>query len=156
MVQWLRKMCSMQENPGLQALAVLIGEWTTVGTHPQVPGKTFHGHATFSWLESGAFLLFRSHIEEPEIPDGVAILGTDDATPNAGAMLYFDVRNVAREYHWTMSDNVWTWSRDDADFSQRMMLTVAEDAQNIEARGQMSRGGQTWEPDLQLTYSRIS
>ena len=81
----------MQPNSRLQALAVLVGEWTTVGVHPMLPGKTFHGHATFRWLESGAFLLFQSHIDEPEIPDGVAILGTDDAALDAGAMLYFDV-----------------------------------------------------------------
>ena len=146
----------MQGNPRLQALAALVGEWTTVGTHPLVPGKTFHGHATFSWLESGAFLLFHSQIDEPDIPDGVAILGTDDATPDAGAMLYFDVRNVSREYRWTISGNVWTWSRDAPGFSQRMVLTIAEDGQSIEAKGQMSRNGQSWEPDLQLTYSRVS
>jgi hypothetical protein len=145
----------MQANPRLQALAVLVGEWTTVGAHPLVPGKTFHGRATFSWLESGAFLLFRSHIDEPEIPDGVAILGTDDATPDAGGMLYFDVRNVSRAYRWTISGNVWTWSRDEPGFSQRMVLTIAEDGRSIEAKGQMSRNGQPWEPDLQLTYSRV-
>jgi hypothetical protein len=143
-------------NPRLQALAALVGEWTTVGTHPMVPGKTFHGHATFSWLESGAFLLVHMHIDEPEIPDGVAILGTDDATPEAGALLYFDVRNVSREYRWTIAGNVWTWSRDAPGFSQRMVLTIAEDGQSIEAQGQMSRNGQSWEPDLQLTYSRVS
>ncbi|HEX8969796.1 MAG TPA: hypothetical protein VF937_18075, partial [Chloroflexota bacterium] len=101
----------MHGNPRLQALASLVGEWTTVGTHPLLPGKTFHGHATFTWLESGAFLLFHSHTDEPDIPDGVAVVGTDDATPDAGAMLYFDVRNVSREYRWTISANVWTWSR---------------------------------------------
>ncbi len=146
----------MQANPRLQALAVLVGEWTTVGTHPMLPGKTFHGHATFNWLESGAFLIFHSHIDESEIPDGVAILGADDATPDAGAMLYFDVRNVPREYRWTMSDNVWTWSRDALGFSQRMVLTIAEDGQSIAAKGEMSRNEQTWEPDLQLSYSRVS
>ena len=112
----------MQLNPRLQALAVLVGEWATVGTHPMLPGKTFHGHASFTWLESGAFLLFHSHIDEPEIPNGVAILGTDDSNPDAGAMLYFDVRNVSREYRWTISSNVWTWSRDELGFSQRMVL----------------------------------
>ena len=146
----------MQVNPRLHALAVLVGGWTTVGTHPLLPGKTFHGHATFSWLESGAFLLFHSYIDEPEIPDGVAILGTDDAMPDVGAMLYFDVRSVSREYRWTFSDNVWTWSRDEPDFSQRMVLTIAEDGQSIEAKGQMSQNGQPWEPDLQLTYTRVS
>ena len=102
----------MQANPRLQALAFLIGEWTTIGAHPMMPGKTLHGRATFTWLESGAFLLFQSNNDEPEIPDGVAILGTDDAEADAGAMLYFDVRNVSREYRWTISGNVWTWSRD--------------------------------------------
>src|SRR5437899_12699731 len=106
----------MQLNPRLQALAVLVGEWATVGTHPMLPGKTFHGHASFTWLESGAFLLFRSHIDEPEIPHGVAILGTDDSNPDAAAMLYFDVRNVSREYRGTSCGNVRTGSRDDAGF----------------------------------------
>ena len=146
----------MQLNPRLQALAVLVGEWATVGTHPMLPGKTFHGHASFTWLESGAFLLFHSHIDEPEIPNGVAILGTDDSNPDAGAMLYFDVRNVSREYRWTTSSNVWTWSRDEPGFSQRIVLTIAKDGLRIEAKGQMSRNGKSWEPDLQLTYTRIS
>ena len=146
----------MQLNPRLQALAVLVGEWATVGTHPMLPGKTFHGHASFTWLESGAFLLFHSHIDEPEIPNGVAILGTDDSNPDGGAMLYFDVRNVSREYRWTISSNVWTWSRDELGFSQRMVLTIANDGLRIEAKGQMSRNGKSWEPDLQLTYTRIS
>ena len=146
----------MQPNPRLQPLAVLVGNWRTEGTHPLVPGKTFHGHTTFSWLESGAFLLVTMRIDEPEIPDGVAILGTDDQVPDAGAMLYFDVRNVSREYRWTMSDNVWTWSRNAPDISQRMVLTVADDGQSIEAKGEMSRNGGTWEPDLQLSYSRVS
>jgi len=146
----------MQLNPRLHALAVLVGEWTTVGTQPMLPAKTFHGHASFTWLESGAFLLFHSHIDEPEIPNGVAILGTDDSNPDAGAMLYFDVRNVSREYRWTISSNVWTWSRDELGFSQRMVLTIANDGLRIEAKGRMSRNGKSWEPDLQLTYTRIS
>jgi hypothetical protein len=141
----------MQANPRLQALAVLVGEWATVGTHPMLPGKTFHGHASFSWLESGAFLLFHSHIDEPDIPDGVAILGTDDSNPDAGAMLYFDVRNVSREYRWTISGNVWTWSRDDPGFSQRMVLTIAEDGQSIEAKARCRTTAGPGEPDLQLT-----
>jgi hypothetical protein len=145
----------MQANPRLQALAVLVGEWTTVGAHPMLPGKTFHGRTTYGWLDSGAFLRGQMHIDEPEIPDGVAILGTDDATSDAGAMLYFDTRNVSREYRWTMSGNVLTWSRNAPGFSQRMVLTIAEDGQRIEAQGEMSRNGQTWEPDLQLTYSRV-
>jgi hypothetical protein len=145
----------MQPNPHLQPLAVLVGEWTTRGTHPMVPGKTFHGKSTYEWIEAGAFLLARMHIDEPEIPDGVAIFGTDDARPGAGKMLYFDVRNVSREYAWVVSGNVCTWSRNDPAFSQRMQLTIADDKQTIVARGEMSRAGASWEPDLQLTYTRV-
>jgi hypothetical protein len=144
----------VQANPRLQVLAPLIGEWATIGTHPLLPGKTFHGHATFSWLESGAFLLYRSQMDEPDIPDGVAILGTDDDVPDAGAMLYSDVRGVSREYRWSVSDNVLTWSRDAPDFSQRMVLTIAEDGQSMDAQGEMSRNHQPWEPDLRLAYRR--
>ena len=145
----------MQGNPRLQALAGLIGEWTLLGSHPLVPGKTFHGHASFSWIESGAFLVYRVQIDEPEIPDGVAILGTDDAVPDEGSMLYFDTRSVSREYRWSVSGNVWTWSRDEPGFAQRMALTLADDGQSIQAQGRMARDGQAWEPDLQLSYRRV-
>jgi hypothetical protein len=37
-----------------------------------------------------------------------------------------------------------------------MVLSIAEDGIGIEARGQMSRNGQSWEPDLQVTYSRVN
>jgi hypothetical protein len=144
----------VQPNPRLQPLSALIGSWTTVGTHPMLPGRTLHGRATCSWLESGAFLVIHSHSDEPEIPDGVSIVGTDDARPDAGVMLYFDVRNVSREYRWAISGNVWTWSRDEPDFAQRMVLTIAQDGQRIDSQGEMSRNGQPWEPDLQLTYTR--
>lgn len=80
-------------NPLLQTLSILVGTWTTVGTHPLVPGKTFHGRTTFSWIEGGAFLAMRSQIDEPEIPNGIAIFGTDDATGEC-SMLYFDATRL--------------------------------------------------------------
>ncbi len=155
---WAERMSDnpgMHANPKLLPLDVLVGEWTTVGTHPMLPGRTFHGRTTFTWLESGAFILVRMHIDEPDIPDGVAILGTDDGTADAGSMLYYDIRNVSREYRWSISGHVLTWSRDDPGFSQRMVLTIAEDGQSIEAQGEMSRNGQPWEADLHLSYTRV-
>lgn len=119
-----------------------------------VPGRTFHGRATFEWLEGGAFLAARMYIDEPEIPDGTAVFGTDDARPDAGTMLYFDDRRVSREYHWAIAGRTWTWSRDEPGFSQRMQFTISEDANGIVSRGELSRDGSTWEPDLQLTYTR--
>jgi hypothetical protein len=44
-------------NPALAPFEALVGAWTTVATHPMLPGTVFHGRATFRWLEQGAFLV---------------------------------------------------------------------------------------------------
>ena len=100
----------MQQNVKLQPLSPFVGEWRLLGTHPYLPNRTLHGQATFEWLEGGAFLIWRMHIEESEIPDGIAVFGTDDESTE-GAMIYFDVRGVSREYRWTISGNEWRWFR---------------------------------------------
>ncbi len=141
-------------NPALRSFEPLIGEWQTTGTHPHVPGKSFHGRASFAWHEGGAFLIMRSEIEEPEIPSGVAIIGSDDA---AGTyfMVYFDQRGVSRKYDVTMSGNVLKSWRDDPNFSQRRTLTVGEDGTRMVDKGEMARNGGAWEDDLSLTYVRV-
>src|SRR5215207_10979344 len=140
-------------NPALALLSVLVGTWDTVGTHPLVPGKTFHGRTSFAWLEGGAFLIMRSRIEEPEIPSGIAVFGTDDATGEC-AMLYFDERGVSRRYEATIRENEWRWWRHAPGMSQRFVGVVAADGRTIVSHGELSRDGEHWEPDLALTYTR--
>ena len=142
-------------NPLLAPLGVLVGTWSTVGTHPHVPGTTFHGRTSFAWIEGGAFLVMRSQIDEPEIPSGIAIFGTDDSTKEC-SMLYFDERGVSRKYEVSVRDNVWTWWRNAPELSQRFTGTIAADGRTIVGRGEMSRDGAPWEPDLALTYTRAS
>ena len=107
-------------NPRLQPLSVLVGTWSTVGTHPLVPGKTFHGRTSFGWIEGGAFLRMHSEIDEPEIPTAIALFGTDDASGSC-SMLYFDERGVSRRYEVRLDGNEWRWWRDASDFSQRFV-----------------------------------
>ena len=140
-------------NPALHPLSILVGTWHTVGTHPLVPGTTFHGRTTFDWLEGGAFLIMRSEIDEPEIPSGIAVFGTDDTTGQC-CMLYFDERGVSRRYEVSLQDNVWKWWRDAPGFSQRFAGTIAADGRTIRSHGELSRDGVSWDPDLQLTYTR--
>jgi uncharacterized protein DUF1579 len=144
---------ALKPNPALRALAALIGTWDTVGTHPYLPGKTLHGRAIFELIEGGAFLRWRSEIDEPEVPSGVAILGSDNATGDYH-MLYFDERDVSRKFDITIEGNEVRLQRSSPDFSQRMVLTVADDGRTMVSKGEMSRNGGAWEPDLQLTYSR--
>jgi hypothetical protein len=140
-------------NPALEPLSVLVGTWNTVGTHPLVPGTTFHGRTTFDWLEGGAFLIMHSQIDEPGIPSGIAVFGSDDTTGEC-SMLYFDERGVSRRYEASLRDGVWRWWRNAPGFSQRFTGTISADGRTIVGRGEMSRDGASWEPDLRLTYTR--
>lgn len=144
----------MSSNPALAPLARLIGTWTTVGTHPYVPNTTFHGRTTFAWIEEGAFIVMRSEIDEPEIPTGVAVFGSDDSTGEL-FMLYVDERTVSRKYDVSFADPILRWWRNTAEFSQRFVVTLAADGQTMVGRGEMSRDSGPWEQDLELTYTRV-
>ncbi len=141
-------------NPALKLLSILVGTWKTTGTHPYFPDKTLHGRASFEWIEGGAFLLMRSEIVEPEIPSGIAVFGSDNATGEY-FMLYFDERGVSRKYDALFERKVVKWWRTSAEFSQRMTLTLADDDKTMVSRGEMSKNGGAWEPDLELTYTRV-
>jgi hypothetical protein len=140
-------------NPALEPLSVLVGTWRTIGTHPLVPGKTFHGRTSFAWMAGGAFLVMQSEIDEPEIPSAIVVFGTDGTIAQC-SMLYFDERGVSRRYEVTLQDNVLTWWRNDPEFSQRCVTTIARDGRTMSSRGEYSRNGASWEPDLELTFTR--
>ena len=111
------------------------------------------GRASFEWIEGGAFLLFRSEVDDARVPSGMAVIGSDDESDRC-FMLYFDERGVSRKYDVTMSDAVLLWWRDDAKFSQRMTVRLSADGRTLVAAGEMRRDGGAWEPDLELTYQR--
>lgn len=149
---------AMQEasipNPALEPFSVLIGNWNTTGTHALIPDTILHGRTSFEWLEGGAFLVMRTEIDEPSIPSGIAIIGSDDSTKEY-FMLYFDERGVSRKFEVTLRDNVWKWWRNAPGFSQRYEGTIVEDGNTIIGKGELSKDGSTWEKDLDLTYKRV-
>jgi hypothetical protein len=140
-------------NPALKPLGFLVGEWRTEGAHPLLPGKTLHGRSSFAWTDGGAFLVMRSEIDEPEIPSGIAIFGTDDDTKEC-SMLYFDERGVSRRFVVAVSRNECLWWRDNPGFSQRFTIRLVDKDDRMVGGGEMNRGN-GWEPDLQLTYTRL-
>ncbi len=145
---------AQKENHLLKPFSVMIGEWETKGLHPYLPGKSLSGRAVFEWIEGGAFLLWRSEMREPEFPNGVAIFGSDDATGEF-FMLYFDERKISRKYDVSVEHNIVRWQRNSSDFSQRMVLTIAGDGNTMVSKGEMSKNAGSWEPDLELNYSRV-
>jgi len=131
-------------NPALKPLAVLIGEWKTTGTHPYLPGITLHGRSSFEWIEGGAFILWRSEMDDERFPKGTAILGSDDATGEF-FMIYFDSRKISRKYDVSIQENTLRWWRTTADFSQRFTWALADNDDSIVQRGEMCKDGSTWE-----------
>jgi hypothetical protein len=143
-------------NPTLQPFEILIGEWSSEGTHPHVPDKILHGRTSFEWVYGGAFVLWRSEIiDDPRFPTGIAIFGSDDVTGEY-FMLYFDERDVSRKYDVSFEGNVLRWRRSSPKFSQRMVFTIDETGKGITSKGEMRKEGGAWEPDLALTYTRIT
>lgn len=140
-------------NPALAPFRPLIGIWKTTGRHPFFPDAALHGRTSFEWMEGGAFLMMRSEIDEPQIPSGIALIGSDDTT-GAFSMLYFDERGVSRHYEVSVGDGVVSWSRNTPEFSQRFVCTPSADGRSMTGKGEMSRDGQPWEKDLELSYTR--
>src|ERR671938_351745 len=141
-------------NPALEPFGVLIGTWSTVGTHGYLPGITLHGRTSFEWLEGGAFLIMHSDIDDPRFPTGVAIFGSDD-TRGEYYMLSFDERGVSRKYDLSFENNVLKWWRNAPEFSQRYTWTLVDDGNTIIGKGEISKDGLSWEKDLDLTYTRV-
>jgi hypothetical protein len=145
---------AQQKNHHLEPFNILIGKWKCIGSHPAMPGVVVKGEASFEWLEGGAFVIMRSHIDHKDFPDGVAIFGSDDSNEEF-VMNYFDERNVSRKYLSTIKNSVWKWWRDDKEFSQRCTCDIQENGNKIVAKGEMSRKGHGWEKDLELTYTKV-
>jgi hypothetical protein len=143
----------MNTNPALAALDRVIGTWTVTGSHPYLPGRTLRGRVTFERIEVGAFVRMQSKMEDAEIPEGIAIFGTDD-DDHTCTMLYFDVRGVSRKYDVTLHADGFTWSRDAPRFAQRFRVTIAKDGRTMESEGTMKKEGGEWEADLRLSYMR--
>jgi hypothetical protein len=141
-------------NPALQGLRFLIGSWRTEGTHPDMPDTTFHGRASFQWVEGGVFLIMHSEIDEAGIPSGVAIFGSDNGAERI-YMLYFDERGVSRKFDVTVGVKEVTCRRDHPKFSQIMRLRVDDDGEGLIGSGRRSEDGAAWQDDLSLAYTRV-
>src|SRR3954453_8195292 len=135
---------AQRRNGALEPLAPLIGQWRTTGTHPLIPGTTFHGRTSFEWHEGGAFVLMRSETAEPEIPSAVVVVGSDDAA-GTFTMIYFDERGISRRYAVEVAAGEVCWHRDEAGFAQRMVGTIFADDKRLNVHGTRSHDGGPWE-----------
>jgi hypothetical protein len=69
-------------------------------------------------------------------------------------MLYSDERGVARIYQMSLEGGVWKMWRESPGFSQRMTGMLSSDGNTMTCHGELSRDGERWEHDLDVTYTR--
>lgn len=139
----------------MEALEVLVGRWrmsSSLGGDDAPQAET-----SFAWLEGRRFLIQRWHVDHPDAPDGIAIIGPG-ASAGTYVQHYFDSRGVERVYEMTLADGEWNiWrSAEPPDFSQRFRGTIDEAGNTIAGVWEISHDGATWERDFDLTYTRVS
>ena len=77
-----------------------------------------------------------------------------DAAVGAGAS-YADARGVFRVYQMSLSERVWKMWRHAPGFFQRFTGTFSDDGKTITGRWKKSSDGSNWEPDFDLTYTKV-
>ena len=153
-------MAQRAENPGIERLAVFVGEWSLVAEFKDVPAADLGARVVFEWMPGERFLVQRWEIPIPEAPDGIAIIGADPESDGNYLQHYFDSRGVARIYRMSFSDGVWKLWRDSPDFSplnfsQRYTGTFNDEGSIISGSWEICHDGTTWEHDFDLTYTRV-
>ncbi|MFE9767952.1 hypothetical protein ACFYPC_26100 [Streptomyces sp. NPDC005808] len=151
----------------LARLDVLVGEWTLEARFPAdratPPPPTEGGpdvRSRFEWALDRQFLLQHTEIPIPGAPDSLTIISTD-LESGAYTQHYYDSRGVVRLYAMTLTDRVWTLTRESPDFTplvfrQRFTGTFSEDARTIEGAWEKCQDGDTWERDFTLIYHKVS
>jgi hypothetical protein len=153
----------MASDAGMERLDALVGKWSMEAGPPD--GDPWPGEAwvSFEWLDDGrSWLIQRWHVDLPEAPDGIALIGPKDApasgegSAESGELVqnYFDTRGVHRVYEMSFEDGILKLWREGEPFDQRLTATVSGDGKTIEGRWEINEGD-GWRTDFDLTYTRV-
>lgn len=136
-------------------LEVFAGEWTMQAGPPGGPPWPGAGRVTFEWLTGTPLLVQRWHIDLPEAPDGIAVIGCDGMS-DTYYQLYTDDRDVQRIYEMTLTDGIWKLQRDGEPFAQRFTGRFSDDGRTILGRWELAEDRRTWKTDFDLTYTKVA
>jgi hypothetical protein len=143
----------------MERLSPFIGEWEMESS--LAPPGSIRARTVFEWALGGQFLLERSEVEHPEVPDGLSVIAFEPQTQGF-VQHYFDSRGVVRVYSMAFDDGVWTLQRASADFTpldfaQRFVGAFSDDGTSIGGRWEKrSPDRSAWEHDFDLTYTKVA
>jgi hypothetical protein len=139
-------------NPAVDALDPLVGDWALTLTDAwflESRNTRQHGRATLRWLGE-AFVELESQLEGE--PLWHLVFGHSDPDGHLVA-LYHDPRPTSRVFRMSFADGEWRMLREDADFHQRFIATVAPN--RIDGHWDASEdGGASWRKDFDLIFER--
>src|SRR5262245_49037367 len=144
------------KNEAVRALDVLVGEWTLEAKGAD--GEPWPGEAwaRFEWMEDAPLLIETSHVDLPEAPDGVCVIGAD-VKRGTYYQLYTDDRDVQRIYGMSLEGGEWRLLREGPDLDpwpQRFIGKISDDGQRIDGRWEGKKDGSKWEIDFDLVYTK--
>jgi hypothetical protein len=143
-----------ERNPALDRLDALVGDWSMEAGPPGGPPWPGEGRVSFEWLEGRTWLIERWHVDLPEAPDGIAIIGAGGG-PESFRQYYFDSRGVRRIYEMTLDEGVWKLWRDESNpFPQRFEGRFEDRGRTIAGRWEKAEDGSSWSVDFDLTYRK--
>jgi len=149
------KALPLQPNPALKPLEVFVGEWSVELVFPADPATIARTHASFEWLEDGAFLMMHTGGATSGLPWSTCIISRDELLETY-SLLYYDWRGTSRIYQMSLEQGQWKQWRNAPGFSQRFSGTFSSDRKTITARWEISSDGEHWEHDFDLTYTKVS
>jgi hypothetical protein len=138
----------------LKRLEPLVGEWNLEARSADGELWPGEGRATFEWHDSGAHLVERSTVDQPDAPDGISIIGCDAAN-GTYFQLYSDERGVCRVYEMSIGDGEWKLWRHGAPFPQRFTGKISEDGNTIAGRWELADDAGNFTTDFELIYRRV-
>jgi hypothetical protein len=140
-------------NPAVGLLDVLVGEWSLTLTDAwflESREVRQHGHATARWL-GDAFVELEAELEGK--PMWHFVFGRSDPAGQLVA-LYHDPRPTSRMFLMSFAGGQWEMLREDPDFHQRFVASVAGD--RIDGHWHASDDeGATWRKDFDLIFERV-
>jgi hypothetical protein len=156
-------------SPEIQRLGALVGRWRSEGHIVGDPAVPITGTDIYEWLPGGFFLLHRVDVMIGEQPvQALELIGEyDPATDAFVARAYDNLGNITLMQARVDEQGVWRFSGggDVAPVAQpldaegggavRSTLTISADRSGMRARWERSDDGASWQPWMDMTFTRM-
>jgi Protein of unknown function (DUF1579) len=156
-------------GPETRRLGALVGRWRSQGHVMAEPPVPVEGTDVYEWLPGGFFLVHHVDVVVGDQPvQAIEIIGEyDAATDSFTGRAYDNLGNVTVMRARVDDDGVWTFtgagdvapvarpSSADASGAVRSTLTVSPDRSSMTARWERSDDGASWQPWMDMRFSRM-